>query len=64
MDLTLLGVVIGAILILILIRGLGFYGARTTAARAYRQGMNAEITGSPRRRVRAPGTFSLKYRCG
>jgi len=45
MDITLLGIVIGAIIILILIRGLGFWFARTAARNAYRNGMNREITG-------------------
>src|SRR5271163_712972 len=59
MDLTLLGVVIGAILILILIRGLGFYSARSAATRAYRRGMNEEITRPyPRQRFRATGIIN------
>ena len=45
MDMTLLGVVIGAIIILILIRGVGFCFARTAARNAYRNGMNREVTG-------------------
>jgi len=61
MDMTLLGVVIGAILILFLIRGVGFAFARSSARNAYRNGMNAEIQ-QPRRRVRASGAIpSLLY---
>jgi hypothetical protein len=51
MDLTLIGVVIGAILILFLIRGVGFAFARNAARTAYRNGMNAEIQ-RPNRRPR------------
>jgi hypothetical protein len=43
MDLTLIGVVVGAILILFLIRGVGFYFARTAARNAYREAMNTEV---------------------
>jgi hypothetical protein len=56
MDLTLIGVVIGAILILFLIRGVGFAFARNAARTAYRNGMNAEIQ-RPNRRPRVSGIF-------
>ena len=60
MDTTLIGVVVGAILILFLVRGFGFFAARYNARKIYRQGMNAEITRSTSRRpVRYTGNPSL-----
>jgi len=59
MDITLLGIVIGAIIILILIRGLGFWFARTAARNAYRNGMNREITGrATLRRIHGQGNLA------
>jgi heme/copper-type cytochrome/quinol oxidase subunit 2 len=45
MEMTLVGVVIGAIIILILVRGVGFFFARNAARNAYRNGMNQQVTG-------------------
>ena len=61
MNMTLVGVVIGAILILFLIRGVGFAFARTAARNTYRNGMNAELQ-QPRRRARVSGTSYLFFR--
>lgn len=55
MDMTLLGVIIGAIVIMFLVRGVGFFAARNAARNTYRNGMNAEITGQRRRRIRHTG---------
>lgn len=54
---VLVGCVVGAILILCLIRGVGFFAARQQARRDYRRGMNAEIT-NQRRHIRYHGTIS------
>jgi hypothetical protein len=61
MNMTLVGVVIGAILILFLIRGVGFAFARIAARNAYRNGMNAELQ-QPRRGARVSGASYLFFR--
>jgi mannose/fructose/N-acetylgalactosamine-specific phosphotransferase system component IID len=45
MEMTLVGVVVGAIIILILIRGVGFFFARNAARNAYQNGINQQVTG-------------------
>ena len=57
MDATLIGVVIGVIVILFAVRGIGFYLARRTAREHYRNGMNAELSNrNAHVRVRVSGT--------
>jgi hypothetical protein len=61
MDFVLLGVIVGSVLILFLIRGLGFLSARTAARMAYREGMNAELT-SRRDHPRVAGILKSKFK--
>lgn len=65
MDFVLLGVIIGSILILCLVRGLALFSARTVARNVYRDGMNAELTNRTNRpRVAGPLKSKFKVNVG
>lgn len=56
MDFVLLGVIVGTVLILVIVRGVSLFSARTAAQNAYREGMNAELTNRTNH-PRVAGTF-------